>query len=137
MPKKLQDKSTHMFNLYENDGYIELIWKGPATAKEYKKVLDGITKYIEKFQIKNLLLDSVKLGVIPAESQDYIAQVALPNWIRIGVKNFAVIMPESASSKLSTELASEKTDDISTAAHTKTEYFINKSDATEWLKKNK
>jgi len=110
-----QDKF-QIANLFAEHSFLEFIWQNSKEMKD-KDYQDGLKKQVElveKYKVTKELFDTKDfVFTITVPLQEWTASVIYPQLQRLGIKQFALVVPEEFIAQLALEQAVDEGNGIS------------------------
>ncbi len=127
----MSDVFKNPYNLYY-DSELEcgvIIYQGHVISTEFRQAHEGILKLIQEYDVKKMLSDNRKMGIINPADQQWIQDEFLPRLRQTGLRYSAILVPRNRLAMLTVE-------DIVDSVHPKKsmiQYFADIPEAKEWL----
>lgn len=116
-------------SLDEQEKVIELKWNGFVNSQNYRNALDKALDIAKENGITKWLTDARKVKVISLSDQEWVISDWVPRAVKCGYKYQAMIVPEDAFGKMSSDELVSEVEGKSIVAKN----FTDKSNALTWL----
>jgi hypothetical protein len=114
------DKDAHL---------VHVEWDGWANSTEFEALLEAELQALEQHRCSRLLADCRRQKVLNPKDQERANREWLPRALKVGLKRFAVVLPESVVAEMnirdSLDKASGETLEVG--------YFATVEEAREWV----
>jgi hypothetical protein len=112
----------------DKDAFVRVDWEGWANTAEFAALLDAEIKALKEHGCSKMLADCRRQRILNPADQERAEREWTPRAIDAGLKQFAVVLPESdvAATHLQDRLTSAKP-----AVHIR--YFVSVDEARAWL----
>jgi hypothetical protein len=112
----------------EDEAFVRVDWEGWANTAEFAALLDAEIKALKEHGCSKMLADCRRQRILNAADQERAEAEWTPRAIEVGLKRFAVVLPESdvAAAHLQSRLTSAK-------PAVQIRYFGSLEEARGWL----
>jgi hypothetical protein len=116
----------------EYDGSLDaakLRWRGFVDGEKFREALNEGLVLVEQESADNWFADLRELETVAEEDQQWSNEEWFPRAIDAGLKNMAIVQPESVVAEMSVDNIIQEVDGADLVTH----YFDDPDDAREWL----
>lgn len=128
-------KNGAVFYLIESANCILLEWKGDVLYNELQMILQEGLRIVEERQLTGWIGNTVKLGILGEDSNEYIINQWMPSAAAIGLLKLAVVLPEDVFGEFTvTEIMDNISSELDKQAPSfQSTYFKSEEEAFEWI----
>jgi hypothetical protein len=109
---------------------VEMDWHDFAKGEQFRGGLDEGLALVREQGAENWLADLRDLGTVDQADQEWSNEEWFPRAIDAGLKNMAIVKPESAIAEMSVDAIMQEVEGTGLVTH----YFDNRADAEAWLR---
>ena len=110
----------------------ELIWKKFAADENFREPCRKTVELMKQNGAKFWFSDTLKISSMKEEDVNFFVSEIVPAVLALGVKEQALVVPQSVVAKMGLTSATEKVDEEGL----KTYYFASRNEALKWIKEH-